>query len=71
MIPLNDELRKEVSIMCNLSQGVEDKAVARIVLNMHKIGYRSNQIADAVGIRRFNHNKKNRRTGLTFAFNSA
>lgn len=50
MIPLNDELRKEVSIMCNLSQGIEDKAVARIVLNMHKIGYTSNQIADAVGI---------------------
>lgn len=57
--------------MCNLSQGIEDKAVARIVLNMHKISYTSNQIADAVGIRRFNHNKKNRRTGLTFAFNSA
>ena len=36
--------------MCNLSQGIEDKAVARIVLNMHKIGYTSNQIADAVGI---------------------
>ena len=51
--------------MCNLSQGIEDKAVARIVLNT------SNQIADAVGIRRFNHNKKNQRTGLTFAFNSA
>ena len=51
--------------MCNLSQGIEDKAVARIVLNMHKIGYTSNQIADAVGIRRFNHNKKNQRTGLT------
>ena len=59
------------SIMCNLSQGIEDKAVARIVLNMHRIGYTSNQIADAVGIRRFNHNKKNQRTGLTFAFNSA
>ena len=24
--------------MCNLSQGIEDKAVARIVLNMHRIG---------------------------------
>lgn len=36
--------------MCNLSQEIEDKAVARIVLNMHKIGYTSNQIADAVGI---------------------
>lgn len=36
--------------MCNLSQGIEDKAVARIVLNMHKIGYTSNQIADAVRI---------------------
>ena len=70
-IPLEEDLRKDVSVMCNLSQGIEDKAVARIVLNMHRIGYTSNQIADAVGIRRFNHNKKNRRIGLTFAFNSA
>ena len=70
-IPLESDIRKDVNDMCNLSQGIEDKAVARIVLNMHKIGYTSNQIADAVGIRRFNHNKKNRRTGLAFAFNSA
>lgn len=54
--------------MCNLSQGIEDKAVARIVLNMHKIGYTSNQIADAVGIRRFNHNKKNRRIETVSSF---
>ena len=69
-LPKHDE-KYELHRLCNLSQGIEDKAVARIVLNMHKIGYTSNQIADAVGIRRFNHNKKNRRTGLTFAFNSA
>lgn len=49
-IPLDDDIRKEVSIMCNLSQGIEDKAVAKIVMNMHKIGYTPDQIADAVGM---------------------
>ena len=36
--------------MSNLSQEIEEKALARIVLIIHKIGYTSNQIADAVGI---------------------
>ena len=49
-IPLSDDLRKDVSIMCNLSQGIEDKAIAKIVMNMHKIGYTPEQIADAVGV---------------------
>lgn len=49
-ILLNDDIRKEVSIMCNLSQGIEDKAIAKIVMNMHKIGYTPEQIADAVGV---------------------
>ena len=49
-ILINDDIRKEVSIMCNLSQGIEDKAIAKIVMNMHKIGYTPDQIADAVGV---------------------
>ena len=48
-IPISQEFREDVSIMCNLSQGIEDKAIAKIVMNMYKIGYTPNQIADAVG----------------------
>ena len=49
-IPISQEFREDVSIMCNLSQGIEDKAIAKIVMNMYKIGYTPNQIADAVGV---------------------
>ena len=49
-IPISQEFREDVSIMCNLSQGIEDKAIANIVMNMYKIGYIPNQIADAVGV---------------------
>ena len=38
--------------MCNLSQGIREKAELdreeKIILNMHKIGYTSEQIAEAV-----------------------
>ena len=30
-IPISQEFREDVSIMCNLSQGIEDKAIAKIV----------------------------------------
>jgi hypothetical protein len=50
-IPLEDNTRKEVSIMCNLSQGVLEKGEARgeakIILNMSKKGFTAEQIADA------------------------
>ena len=49
-IPISQEFREDVNIMCNLSQGIEDKAIAKIVMNMYKIGYTPNQIADAVGV---------------------
>lgn len=49
-ILISQEFREDVSIMCNLSQGIEDKAIAKIVMNMYKIGYTPNQIADAVGV---------------------
>ena len=49
-IPISQEFREDVSIMCNLSQGIEDKAIAKIVMNMYKIGYTPNQIAEAVGV---------------------
>ena len=34
--------------MCNLGQGIEDRAIERVVMNMRKIGYTSEQIAKAV-----------------------
>jgi hypothetical protein len=54
-IPLEDNTRKDVSVMCNLSQGVlekgevrgETKTEAKIILNMSKKGYSVEQIADA------------------------
>ncbi len=36
--------------MCNLGQGIEDRAIERVVMNMRKIGYTSEQIAKAVEI---------------------
>ena len=47
-IPAEDNLRKEVNVMCNLSQGIRDDEDEKIILNMHKKGYTSEQIADIV-----------------------
>ena len=47
-IPLNNDFRKEVDTMCNLGQGIEDRAIERVVMNMRKIGYTSEEIAKAV-----------------------
>ena len=44
-IPLED-LRKDVSVMCNLSQGIVDDTKAEIIMNMYKKGYTLEQIAD-------------------------
>ena len=49
-IPLSNDLRREVDTMCNLGQGIEDRAIERVVMNMRKIGYTSEQIAKAVEI---------------------
>ncbi len=35
-IPLEEDLRKDVSVMCNLSQGIVDDTKAEIILNMFK-----------------------------------
>ena len=57
-IPLDDEIKEDVSAMCNLSQGIREKSEARgqaigeargqaqMILNMHKKGYTSGQIAE-------------------------
>lgn len=49
-IPINDEWRKDVDFMCNLSLGIEERATektnTKIILNMYKKGYTLDQIAD-------------------------
>ena len=57
-IPISQEFREDVSIMCNLSTGIEERATERatkkatektsekFILNMYKKGYTLDQIAD-------------------------
>lgn len=45
-ISLDDKIRKEVSEMCNLSQGILEKGEAKFIMNMYKKGYTLEQIAD-------------------------
>ena len=50
-IPIEESFRKDVSVMCNLSQGIEDKGIAigeaRIIISMHNNGFTAEQIAAA------------------------
>ncbi len=50
-IPIEENLRKDVSVMCNLSQGIEEKGIAigeaRIIISMHNNGFTAEQIAAA------------------------
>ncbi len=49
-IPIDDQLREDVKVMCNLSTGIEERAVEKtsekIILNMYKKGYTLEQISD-------------------------
>ncbi len=49
-IPINQEFREDVRIMCNLSTGIEERATEKtsekFILNMYKKGYTLDQIAD-------------------------
>ena len=47
-IPVDDKLRKDVSAMCNLSQGIRDNTLAEVIMTMHEKGYTSGQIAEIV-----------------------
>ena len=47
-ILLDDKLRKDVSVMCNLSQGIRDNTLAEVIMTMHEKGYTSGQIAEIV-----------------------
>lgn len=54
-IPMEEHFRKDVSVMCNLSQGIKEDGIAigeaiaeaRIIINMHDSGFTAQQIADA------------------------
>lgn len=49
-IPISQEFREDVKIMCNLSTGIEERATKKtsekFILNMYKKGYTLDQIAD-------------------------
>ena len=47
-IPAEDRLRKDMKVMCNLSQGIRDDEDEKIILNMHRDGYSSEKIARIV-----------------------
>lgn len=44
-IPLEEDLRKDVSVMCNLSQGIVDDTEMKIVINMYKNNFTLEQIS--------------------------
>ena len=49
-IPISQEFREDVRIMCNLSSGIEERATEKtsekFIMNMYKKGYTLDQIAD-------------------------
>ena len=59
-IPVSDELREDVNIMCNLSQGIEEEGIAigelwgeaekekKIILKMYNKGHSAEFIADII-----------------------
>ena len=62
-LPLNSDFRRDVNVMCNLSDGIEEKAAEKatekttreinekVIKNMHKNGYTAAQIAEIVEVR--------------------
>ena len=50
-IPIEENFRKDVSVMCNLSQGIEEKGIAIgeavLIVKMYKNGFTAEQIAAA------------------------
>lgn len=45
-IPIEESIRKDVNVMCNLSQGIREDANAEFIMSMYKKGYTLEQIAD-------------------------
>ena len=48
-IPAEDRLRKDVKGMCNLSEGIVDDTLAKVIINMHREGDSLEKIARIVG----------------------
>ena len=56
-IPIEENFRKDVSIMCNLSQGIEERGIAigeergeaKIIVKLYENGFTLEQIATVVG----------------------
>lgn len=50
-IPVEENFRKDVGVMCNLSQGIEEKGIAigeaRIIISMYNNAFTAEQIAAA------------------------
>ena len=50
-IPIEENFRKDVSVMCNMSQGIEEKGIAigeaGLIVKMYKNGFTAEQIAAA------------------------
>lgn len=44
-IPLTEDLRKDVNVMCNLSQGIVDDTEAKIIMNMYESKFSLEQIS--------------------------
>ena len=44
-IPLEEDLRKDVSVMCNLSQGIVDDTKVEIIMNMYENKFSLEQIS--------------------------
>lgn len=53
-LPINNDLRRDVNVMCNLSEGIEERATKqlneKVIMNMHKKGYTAAQIAEIVEV---------------------
>lgn len=51
-IPIEEKIKEDVGVMCNLSQGIRedatDEANAKVIMNMYRKGYSAGQIAEIV-----------------------
>ncbi len=50
-IPIEEDFRKDVGVMCNLSQGIKEEGIAigeaRMIMSMYNNGFTAEQIAAA------------------------
>jgi hypothetical protein len=49
-IPIKEKFRKDVSTMCNLSEGIVEETKVKIIMNMYRKGYSMEEIADIVDV---------------------